>query len=320
MTKTDDDPLDTEERLAAIVSSSFDAIISKRLDGTITSWNISAERILGWRADEMIGQPILRIIPPDRLDEEIRILTKIRAGERVEPFDTVRLCKDGSTVPLSITVSPLRNRMGQIVGASKIARDITERQKAEDLQRILIDELNHRVKNTLAVVKSIAQQSLRRAASPEAFARSFSGRIDSLARAHEQLAHEQMKGASLAQLVLDQAVLGSPRVTFSGPQIFLPPYLSVQIALILHELGTNARKYGGLSLPAGHVSIRWHLEQGQLHVMWKETGLTDLSDPSSRGFGTTLIAASLASSGGSTVLRFEPDGLACLMRLPIAMK
>jgi PAS domain S-box-containing protein len=124
-------------KLAAIVDSSEDAIISKTLDSIIQSWNAAAERVFGYTAEEAVGRPITMLFPADRLDEEDRIIARIRAGERVEHFDTVRLRKDGTAIPISLTISPIRDREGRIIGASKIARDITERKRAEERLRLL---------------------------------------------------------------------------------------------------------------------------------------------------------------------------------------
>ncbi|MFD1914488.1 sensor histidine kinase [Halodurantibacterium flavum] len=305
------------ERLAAIVSSSADAIVSKTLEGRVTSWNGSAERILGWTAAEMIGQPIETIIPDDLLAEEKEILRQIRAGERVEPFDTERLTRDGRRVPLSITVSPLRNRAGEIVGASKVARDISERRQHEEVQRLLIDELNHRVKNTLAVVQSIARQSLRSTHDPAAFVAAFSGRIDALTRAYDRLVEAQMKGTDIAALVADQVVLDSQRISWAGPPVSLVPTLAVKLALVLHELATNARKHGSLSVAEGVLDIRWEVQDRNLSLRWKESGPQDLSPPGRQGLGMRLIHETFGSIGGETRLRFEPDGVACEIRIPI---
>src|ERR1700674_1471353 len=121
--------------LAAIVTSSVDAIVSKTLEGTITTWNAGAERMFGYTAEEMIGQSIRRLIPPELRDEEDRILERIRAGERLEHYETVRLTKDGHRFPVSLTISPIKDAAGKIIGASKIARDITERRQAEGWRR-----------------------------------------------------------------------------------------------------------------------------------------------------------------------------------------
>ena len=119
-------------RLAAIVASSEDAIVSKSLDGVVTSWNTAAERMFGYRAEEMIGQPILRLLPDDRHDEEQKILERLRRGESVDHFETVRRAKDGRLVDVSVTISPLWDARGTVIGASKIARDITTRKQAEE--------------------------------------------------------------------------------------------------------------------------------------------------------------------------------------------
>jgi PAS domain S-box-containing protein len=125
----------TSLRLAAIVASSDDAILSKSLDGVVTSWNGGAERLYGYRAEEMIGQPILRLLPEDRYEEEYAILERLRRGEHVAPFETVRQAKDGRLLDVSVTISPLRDARGRIIGASKITRDITDRKRAEEAVR-----------------------------------------------------------------------------------------------------------------------------------------------------------------------------------------
>jgi len=131
--------------LAAIVESSFDAIIGKDLDGVVTSWNVGAERMFGYSAEEMVGNSITRLIPPDHIDDEALILGRIRQGERVEHFETVRRRKDGKLIDASVTVSPIKDDRGNVVGASKVVRDITERKEAEEKVRLLNTELEKRV-------------------------------------------------------------------------------------------------------------------------------------------------------------------------------
>jgi PAS domain S-box-containing protein len=311
------------ERLAAIVSSSDDAIISKTLEGRITSWNSGATRIFGYEASEMVGRPILTIVPPELHHEEATILSRLRRGERIDHFDTVRVAKDGRLVEISLTVSPLRDALGRVVGASKVARDVTERKRSEDLQRLLFEELNHRVKNTLATIQAIASQSLRRSPGPEQFVTSFNGRVQALGRAHDLLVRGKMQGTDVEKLVQEQVVLGpseGTRVSLSGPFVKLDSRVAVQLALVLHELATNARKYGALSVPGGLLSIRWRLHTGpgrQLVLDWKESGVGGVRAPTSRGFGTTLIERSFEANGGQAVIRYGGDGLVCEMRLPL---
>ena len=140
--------------LAAIVASSEDAIVSKTLDGIVTSWNQAAERLFGYASSEMVGQPILRVIPPERHHEEVEILSKLRAGQRIERYETVRLRKDGTRFEVSLTVSPVRDRSGRIVGAGKIADDITSRRAAEHG----LKEEAHSLEVLSRVGKAIASQ------------------------------------------------------------------------------------------------------------------------------------------------------------------
>src|SRR5262245_21521002 len=311
--------------LAAIVASSDDAVVSKGLDGTIRSWNAAATRIFGYQAEEMIGQPITKIIPSELHGQEAQILARLRRGERIEHFETVRLTKDGRRIDISLTVSPVRDRSGVIVGASKVARDISDRRRAEELQRLLIGELNHRVKNTLATVQSIANQTVRRAKNPADFATSFSGRIQALAKTHELLTQNAWRGADVLPLVRDQLLFGAAaetdRISLSGPSVTLDAQAALHLALILHELGTNARKYGSLSVPGGRLAVTWAVRSNrgrELLLQWQESGGPAVHAPSTRGFGTTLIEKSLAAHGGEAPVHYRADGVACDIRLPLA--
>ena len=147
--------------LAAIVETSDDAIVSKDVNGIVTSWNNGAKRLFGYTADEMIGKPIITLVPPDRHNEEPDILARIRRGERVEHYETVRQRKDGTLVDISLTVSPLKDAAGKVVGASKVARDVTEHKLAQERQELLTREIQHRTKNLFAVVQAVVSRSFR---------------------------------------------------------------------------------------------------------------------------------------------------------------
>jgi two-component system, chemotaxis family, CheB/CheR fusion protein len=158
---------EAHSRLAAIVESSGDAIISKTLEGVITSWNASAERLFGYRAEEMIGQPIMILIPPDHRDEETEILERLRRGERIEHFETVRMAKNGQRIDVSLSVSPILDRAGRVIGASKIARDITERKEAEEVLRQIHAELRSQTEeltrfNRVAVGRELRMIELKK--------------------------------------------------------------------------------------------------------------------------------------------------------------
>ncbi len=310
-------------RLATIVANSDDAIISKTLDGNVTSWNAGAERIFGYTAAEMVGQHITKIIPAELYDEETRIISKLKAGERLEHFETVRVGKDGRRIDLSITVSPMRDSIGRIIGASKVARDITERKRAEETQRLLLDELNHRIKNTLATVQAIATQTLRRSASPSDFVESFNGRIKALARAHGLLTGSSFQGAEITDLVREQLLLGGEqdtRISWSGPAITLEAQPALHLALVLHELGTNARKHGSLSAPNGRVAVRWQVQSSNgrsLQLNWREAGGPPVSAPTTQGFGSVLIEQSLRAHSGEVTITYAEGGLTCQINLPL---
>ncbi len=172
------------QRLAAIVESSDDAILAKDLNGTIVSWNSGAERLFGYTADEAIGSPVTMLIPPDRADEEPTILARIRSGERIDHYETIRRRKDGSLIDISLSVSPIRGRDGEVIGASKIARDITARRRAEEQQLLLIREMDHRVKNLFTLAGSVVLLSARSARTVADLVSSVSSRLHALAQAH----------------------------------------------------------------------------------------------------------------------------------------
>jgi PAS domain S-box-containing protein len=319
---TDEHTGDENFYLAAIVASSDDAIVSKTLEGRVTSWNAGAERIFGYTAEEMIGQPITRIIPPDLLWEEDTILARLRTGQRIEHYDTVRIAKSGRRVEVSITVSPVRGKSGRLIGASKVARDVTQRKQSERLRALLVEELNHRVKNTLATVQALANQTLRHSSDASDFAASFSGRLQSLARTHTLLTQNTWQGAELHPVLRDQVLAETDenRIALEGPAVMLDPQSALHVALAAHELATNARKYGALSVPEGRLSIRWSVEfqDGQvLKLDWREEGGPPVRAPTKRGFGSNLIEQSLKTRGGTSVLSYQAEGLVCTITLPL---
>jgi len=311
------------QRLSALVESAHDAIIAKDLDGVITSWNPGAERLFGYAAEEVIGRPITILIPADRLDEEPAILARIRRGEPVEHFDTVRRRKDGSLVEIGLSISPIRNAAGQIVGASKVARDITERRRMFDQQKLMHDEMQHRVKNLAAVIGALARQS-QPPGEPavEAFATTFLGRVNALLSTGELVVGSSTREADLRQVL--ESVLQpfidpstSSPITIDGPPLLLAEQTAGALALATHELATNALKYGALKQPGGKVSVKWseqpHADGGRVRLEWKETGGPPTSsEPKRQGFGTRVIRAAVSREReGTTDVIFEPDGLLC---------
>nr|WP_077967709.1 PAS domain S-box protein [Ensifer adhaerens] len=307
---------DVERRLAAIIASSNDAILGIDLGMKITSWNAGAERLYGYTADEMVGRSVLALVPEDRQGEEPVILRQVSAGLKVEPYETVRRNKDGRSVDVLLSVSPIYDAYGAIVGASKLAHDITARKDAERLQSVLVGELNHRVKNLFATVLAISRQTLGHGQLDAADVRSFEARISSMARAHDLLIHGTWEKAELRAIVAQSISPYSPdRFEVSGPSIQVPPRAVVSICLALHELATNAAKYGALSVDKGRVAITWTLEAGspaRLILRWEETGGPLVKQPTRRGFGSRLIESLLAAELNGTVnIAYDPQGVIC---------
>lgn len=312
-------------RLASIVDGSDDAIVSKNLDGVITSWNHGAEQMFGYTETEALGCSVASlIVPADRQYEEDDILRRLRRGEMVDHFETVRRHKDGSLLDVSVTISPLRDKGGRVVGASKIARDITARKRYERHRELLIQELNHRVKNTLASVQALAAQTFRGSWMRDAVA-TFEARLLAMSRAHDVLTRQSWQGAGIREVVGDAVAAwagkSGERASFDGPELSLRPAVALALAMALHELATNAVKYGALSNKKGKVSIQWSVSDDPkpcFRLRWLEQGGPPVHVPERRGFGSRLIEYGLARDLGGTVeLSFHGGGVECTIEAPL---
>ena len=300
--------------LGAIVESSDDAIVSKNLDGIITSWNRGAERVFGYTAEEAIGRPITIVIPADRQSEEREILTRIGRGERIEHFETVRQRKHGGLIIVSLTVSPVKDADGKIVGASKIARDITEQKRAQDQIATLAREAEHRSMNLLANVQ--AAVNLSRSDTSEGLKQAIEGRLRALANVHSLFVETRWIGAELSTIATQElapySAKDDSRVRIDGPSVLLEPNAAQAIAVALHELATNAAKYGSLSGHKGQVDLKWlHQPGGQLLVRWTEIGGPPVQPPTRRGFGSRVIERMTGQLNGKADFDWRPEGLVC---------
>ncbi|HHY51058.1 MAG TPA: PAS domain S-box protein [Alphaproteobacteria bacterium] len=305
-------------RLAAIVESSNDAIISMDLEAIVASWNAGAERLFQYTAEEMIGRSVTILLPEDRADEEIGILERIRRGERIEHYETRRRRKDGTILDISLTVSPIVSASGRIVGASKIARDITERRKAEETKAMLLGEMKHRIKNNIATVRAFATMTLRHTSDEERQA--FLARLQALGEAHDLLTHRDWDRARLGDVVARALRpfrgLGPDRIVPSGPDVAIDANKVLLVALALHELATNAIKYGALSTPQGRIAVTWTgVENGILTLRWQESGGPEVKPPTRTGFGSRLVERSFSGDIGSATFDFDPRGLVCTLRM-----
>jgi PAS domain S-box-containing protein len=308
------------QQLAAIVRSSFDAIVGKRLDGTVTSWNRSAQEMFGYTADEMMGQSIRRIIPSDRQHEEDDILQRLALNQRIEPFETMRVRKDGRTIPVSITISPMTDSTGRVIGASKIARDITDQKSREEQLAFLLRELNHRSKNVLAVVQAIAHRTADAPARP--FLQRFSERLQALSVNQDLLTRNDWQGIELDQLVKGQlapfADTSGSRVRVSGPGLRVSAAAAQTIGMALHELATNASKYGALSAPEGTIDVTWSQEDDTFSLTWAERRGPLLEAPHSAGFGTFVLKTMAEQALGAVVaLEHAASGLRWRLTAPL---
>jgi PAS domain S-box-containing protein len=314
---------ESEQRLrwiGSVVDSSDDAIVSKNLDGIISSWNKGAERLFGYAAEEAIGQPITMIIPQDRLDEERQILTRIRRGERIDHFETIRQRRNGSLVAISLTVSPVKNSEGKIVGASKVARDVTEQKRNQEHISVLAREAEHRSKNILSNVQAIV--NLSQSDTSEDLKRVISGRIQAMSNVHSLFVESRWIGAEVSAIAkqelapyLDEQ---AARVHMEGPQIVLEPSAAQAVAVVLHELATNASKYGALSDMKGQIRLTWsHAADGQLALRWTEFGGPSVTAPERRGFGSRLIEGTIGQLGGQAGFDWRSEGLVCEIRLQV---
>lgn len=279
---------------------------------------------------ELIGLP-LREALPEIVDQGFITLLDgvLKTGERVsmEAAPVNLLQADGSTQErlLDFTYQAVLGREGERLGVFVQAVDVTESARAASRQRLLLDELNHRVKNTLSTVQAIASQTLRSTDGPDEFRQAFEARLQALSRAHDLLVRTQWEGAELKAILADELrPYGPDRVSIQGPNLFLPAREALALSLVMHELTTNAAKYGGLSRDGGGVAIEWKLDrQGEsvvLALSWTERGGPLLTGrPERRGFGSRLIERSVTRDlGGHMSSEFASIGLVWRMSMPVS--
>jgi two-component sensor histidine kinase/DNA-binding response OmpR family regulator len=254
-------------------------------------------------------------------DDQPKVLAAINEAIRTKsPFELehVVIRADGSLGWIHSRAVPIFDEDGEILEWFGAAQDISERKRHEETQQLLLNELNHRVKNTLAVVQAIGQQTLRQTKDPVEFAVSFGGRIQSLSRMHGLLSQSGWQGADLQEIVHDQlAAHETSGIIVSGPPVRLESHLALHVALMMHELGTNSVKYGALSRAEGVVNLGWALSDNRLRLEWRERGGPPVKSPLKRGFGTNLIERTAKGEGGTSHMVVEADGLRWEITLPL---
>ncbi len=312
----------TLNRLNAHRDNSPLAIVEFEPDLRLISWTRGAERLFGWSAEAVLGRHAGTIgwMDVDTAGAVTRHVAALTLGGEQRDMQVHAVQRiDGASLECEFYYSLLLDHQGKPASVSVQILDITERRRAEETQHLLIGELNHRVKNTLASVQAIAFQTLKGAPSPAEFADKFTGRLQALAQAHSLLSRQTWQSASLSQLVQDQLDLGTideGRCSVSGPQVELSPNLALHLALVLHELGTNAAKYGALSNREGHVFIDWRIANERLLLSWRESGGPAVTPPTRKGFGTILVERSLLGEGGAVSADYPVEGVHWQFDLP----
>ncbi|MFY9293423.1 MAG: HWE histidine kinase domain-containing protein [Methylorubrum rhodinum] len=278
----------------------------------------------GYDAHEIVGRTPRLLQGPGT---ERGVLERMRAALLAgEPFqgEAVNYRKDGSTYTVEWLITPVREDDGRITHWVSAQRDITERRGGEDRQALMVRELHHRVKNTLATVQAVVNATARSSLTVAEFTRAFSGRIGSLARTHALITEDLAQAASFE--VLLRAELDPyderGRIALDGPRVVLPSELAVPVGMALHELTTNALRHGSLADPNGRLQVAWRVEDGPdgpaLRWTWSEHDGPPSAHPTREGFGHRLLNKVLATQTGAEVdVDFAPDGLRVLIRMPL---
>jgi two-component sensor histidine kinase len=245
-------------------------------------------------------------------------LTRIRRGERVDHFETIRQHKNGSLIDVSLTVSPVKDANGKIVGASKTTRDITEQKRNQEQIGVLAREAEHRSKNILSNVQAIV--NLSQSDTPEGLKRAISGRIQAMSNVHSLFVQARWIGAEVSAIAKQELAPyldeHEARVRIEGLETVLGPTAAQAVAVVLHELATNAAKYGALSQAKGQIRLTWsRSEDGQLALRWTELGGPRVHAPEREGFGSRLIEGTISQLGGKARFDWRTEGLVCEIAL-----
>jgi PAS domain S-box-containing protein len=320
-----------ERRTRELLEALPAAIYTTDASGRITFYNQAAIDLWGCRPEigssEWCGS--WRLWWPDGTalpHDECPMAVALKQNRPVRGYEAVAERPDGTRVPFIPFPTPLRNEEGELIGAVNMLVDVSERKVAETRQRALVDELNHRVKNTLATVQSLAAQTIRGSDVPGGVREAFEARIVALSRAHDQLTRGAWESADLAAIA-DAVVApfgdGTDRLSIKGPPVRLPPQSALTLAMVLHELATNAAKYGALSNSAGTVGLSWSVTANgagpRLEIEWREVCGRAIGAPARKGFGTRLIERGIRQElKGAAEIAYDRTGLRCRIEIPVA--
>jgi PAS domain S-box-containing protein len=319
----------SEARFRAVVETAADGIITIDERGIVQSVNPAAERLFDHARDEMVGHNVSQLMPaPDRERHDQYLARYLRTGQaRIIGIgrEVTGQRKDGSTLPLYLSIGELRQDGRRFF--TGILRDITDRKRWEQHQVLLMAEIDHRAKNLLAAIQAMVLLTKPNAGSIGDYADTLIGRLHAMARAHDLLARDKWQGARLGELIRAEfaAYVGadSHAVEITGDDVLLRPRAAQTLSLALHELTTNAAKYGALSVPQGRVAIHSSIEPSpsgrSLLLRWTEAGGPEVAPPGRRGFGSVVIERSIHHElDGESSLEFDRDGVRCAIRVPLS--
>ena len=327
LTKSQQDLRQQEERWNATYEHAAIGIVEIDAEGRFLRVNESICDITGLSRGELLGWRLFaRTHPDDRDVDEDLYRRQVKGEIGFYSIEKRFVRKDGRVIWCSIRSSTVRDAGGHFLYGVRVVQDITARKEAEDRQKLLMDELNHRVKNTLATVQSLATQTARGTSSPEAFRQAFEGRLIALSQAHDQLTRRHWTSADLRSIASAATApylsRGQDRIAIAGDDVTVTPRVALTLAMVFHELTTNAVKYGALSASSGRVEVNWRIVQGAsqpalLWIEWRESGGPPVTTPTRHGFGSRFIEGSVSAElQGTARLRFDPAGLRCTMEMP----
>jgi PAS domain S-box-containing protein len=317
-----------EERWSATYEHAAIGIVELDAEGRFIRVNEAICAIVGGTREELLTWRLQGRTHPDDRDVDDELYRRQVAGDiGFYSIEKRFVRKDGRVIWIAVRSSTVRDAGGHFLYGVRVVQDVTERKEAEERQKLLIDELNHRVKNTLATVQSLATQTARGTHSPEDFRKAFEGRLIALSQAHDQLTRRHWKSADLRDIVegatAPHLARSQDQIAIAGEPITVTPRVALTLALGLHELTTNATKYGALSAPAGRIEVAWRIERRPprppaLRIEWRERGGPPVATPQQQGFGTRFIVGSVASElQGHARLDYDPEGLICTMEIPL---
>jgi PAS domain S-box-containing protein len=321
---------DSERRLAELLDALPAAIYTTDATGRVSYFNQACIDLAGrrptrddqWCVTWRLYRPDGRFLPHDGYPMAVAL----KENRAVRGEEAIAERPGGERVPFLAFPTPLRDANGALVGAVNMLVDIKERKRAEELQRLLIDELNHRVKNTLASVQSIASHTFRATPQAAEATDAFEGRLIALSKAHDLLTRHQWTGVHLHDLVAQELAPydgDGARTVTSGPAVTLTPNTAVSLGMALHELATNAAKYGAFANDSGRVEVRWALTPQEsstlLHLRWLELAGPPVLKPTRQGFGSRLIQRGLSRELNARVsLDYAASGVTCTFEIPLA--